>query len=117
MRSLITIIPLRSFQKEKVEWFQLKNSFLETEGSCPGCNQETGGGGFLSGFNPRNWLNGIDSFSEGLAMFLEIGLYLLTLVLVVGVWRRCLWPFLKWAFRSTPNNYKLSQHKIPLSEV
>ncbi len=76
-----------SFGKEPVQWFQLRNSFLETAGSCPGCNKETSLGGFLSNLNPGNWFNGIGSFSEGIAMALEIFVYVVLLIVFIGVWR------------------------------
>ncbi len=102
-----------SFAKEPVQWFQLRNSFLETAGSCPGCNKETSLGGFLSNLNPGNWFNGIGSFSEGIAMALEIFVYFVLLIVFIGVWRRCLWPVLKWTIcnKKAPKKYEFKKYE------
>ncbi len=53
--------------------------------------------------NPTNWFNGINSFSEGVAMAIEIVVYVLLLFVAIAVWRKCLYPILKWTLCSERN--------------
>ncbi len=90
-----------SFVREPHNWFQLQNPFIKTEGKCPGCNKETGSG-FLSNFYPGNWLDGISSFSEGIAFVIELVVYVLVILIFIAMWRKCLWPLIRWSICS-PN--------------
>ncbi len=102
-----------AFKTEPLEWFELKNTFIKTEGKCPGCNKETssGFGGFLNHLNPKSWFDGISSFAEGMALTLEVLAYIVILIVLVGVWRKCLYPFVKWAL-CTSGNYELANKSM-----
>ena len=105
-----------AFKTEPIEWFELKNPFIGTEGKCPGCNKEISGGfgGFLNSLNPKNWFDGISSLSEGVAVVLEVIVYIVILIVLICLWKKCIYPFIKWALCSQSNgrSYELANKSM-----
>lgn len=100
------------FDSEPFVTYTLGHTYIDNLGKCPGCNQETEEGGFLSFLNPRKWLNGVGSFSEGLALALEVGFYVILALVVIAIVRRLIWPLVRWALCASPS-YKRGIKKDP----
>lgn len=77
-----------------LEHIDISREWYNNQGECPGCNEMTWNS-FLQYLNPKQWFDGISSASEAFAMIVEIGFYLIVIIIVIAICKRCVCPFLK----------------------
>lgn len=84
------------FQAQPLDWFEVPYVWTHNQGDCPGCNEMTFNN-FLQYLNPAKWFNGITNSAEAVAVGVEVIFYLVVIVIVIAVCRKCICPLIHWS--------------------
>lgn len=84
------------FQAQPLDWFVVPSVWTRNQGDCQGCN-EMSFNNFLQYLNPAKWFNGITNSAEAVAVGVEVVFYLILIVVIIAVCRRCVCPLLHWS--------------------
>ncbi|KRZ24321.1 hypothetical protein T4B_5631 [Trichinella pseudospiralis] len=84
-----------TFSAQPLPKVELPHRWTQAQGHCTDCNQISVNN-FLKYLNPANWTQGVNGWSEALAVGLEVAFYLLLAVILWAVCRRLICPVLRW---------------------
>ncbi|VDP10566.1 unnamed protein product [Soboliphyme baturini] len=83
-----------SYESTPLETANVPYRWVQQKGDCKDCNQHFTSN-FLKYLNPSNWINGINGWTEALAVGMEVGLYVLTAIAGIAIFKRLVLPLLR----------------------